>query len=989
MDIKKPGDFAIFALAALFAIIAYPKAASAQEYACFGAVADSYVQKSQPAVNFGGADYLRLLWLDANADQAIAYLRFDLSAIPSNALISSATLELYLQSASVDANFTLARVTSPWQEFNITWNNRPGSTGLFDNPVHSATTGPKKWNALQPVADWVSGAFANYGFRIASGLLDGPNDFVSRQGTAARRPKLCVDWTVGGTTDLVVTGMEVTQSIQDLNNSVPLIAGKRTFVRLYGRGTDKNYRTFAQLAVTCDQFGRILHPINNGNGYTVIKTSPSRTVLNDAFLFELPSDCTDEPEQIQIMGMINPEGYSRGRYPPETNILNNVTPTGFFTFETVPPLDIKVRLGKYEMGNTTHVTAESEAFSLRSWLLRAYPVSDVSMVISPYWMGQARIDADDGFVPTSGDVNKKLRKLRKINIDEYGASKKTIHYALVTDEGGFMRGSASNPVGSGPTGDPSEPFPWDTDNSYGDWYGGHEIGHALFRAHVDCNGNEEGPDKNYPHGGGLISGTTTGNNALYGFDSRPGPTIYGPGWSDVMTYCSNQWISDYTYKAIKNAIQDEFSGQGAGLQPAGLPAQDSYLVAGSIRGGQVTLDPVFLYPDVTDPGDTIPGDFDIVLRAQNGAELARKAFTPTLIESGADRNGGAVTPAIRTLVFEEWMPEVAGTREISIEGPGGVLASIQASNNAPTVQVTVPNGSGTISGSGIRVEWNAGDVNGDDIWFNVEFSPDNGATWTVLAWEVYDEFLEVDRSSLQSTNGANGLFRVWASDGFHTSVDQSDAPFTVATQAPSLNVISPVNDQYVSANQTLNLQAEAYSDLVGIMDGDQPRWVSTVDGLLGTGDQVSVTGLTPGTHVIVIVANDGSRTSSTTRTVHVTEFPSQLPQPGLGLAVSPGQIAFRPDLGMNQAVISIDNQAGTNPMAWIATEIIPWLTLSSTSGNTPATITATVNINGLAFGDYSANIVVLTPDIPGGGSRTVRVGFSLYAPNLMFKDGFE
>ena len=978
-------------LFAVFLVLTTASDVHAQESTCFSAVADTYVRQFDPNSNFGGDTNLRLFRLDANADRALTYLRFDLSTIPSNALINNATLGLWLMSASAETNFSLSRVTTPWQEFSLTWNTRPGSTGSFDNPTHSMVSGYKYWNAVQPVSDWVSGASSNYGFLIASGLLDGPNDFSSREGPYHHKPELCVDWTVGATTDLVVTGMEVTQAVQDLNNSVPLIAGKRTFVRLYARGTDKDYRTFAQLAINCDQFGRILHPINNGNGYTVIKTSPDRLVLNDAFLFELPSDCTDEAEQIQILGQINPVGFSRGEYPPESDVGNNVTSYETFTFESVPPLDLKVRLGKYDIGDTSHTTSIFEAFRLRTWLLQAYPISDITMVASPIWLGEGTAKEDDGNTiltdPDSAKVNSRLRKLRKISIDENGASSKTIHYGMLSDAGGFMRGSASKPVGSGPTGSAS--WGWDFDGSYGDWYGGHEIGHALRRSHVNCNGKEDGPDSNYPHSGGLISGTTTGNTALFGFDANPTPTVYGPNWSDVMSYCPNQWISDYTYKAIKNEIQGEFSGDQIAEKSAGLPVADNFLVSGRITNGQATIDPVFLYPDVSDPGDTVPGDYTLVLRAQNGTELARKAFTPTRVSSGTSPNDGSRNPAINSLLFEEWLPFVTGAREIQLEGPSGLLDSIEASNNAPSVQLTVPNGPTTISGAGIRVQWTASDSNADDIWFNVEFSSDNGANWTMLATDIYDEFLEVDRDSLMSTGGANGLFRVSASDGFYTSRDQSDAAFTVATQAPVLEVISPQEGQVLSANQTLNLQANAWSDLAGVMDDGMIRWVSTEDGLLGMGDQVSVTGLTPGTHVIAIVANDGTRSSSTTRTINVVDVPGKLPQLGLGLAVSPAQIPFRPDLGMVQANIYIDNQSGTNPMAWQAAEFISWLSLNQTSGTTPASITATVNADGLAFGDYSANILILSSDIPGGGSRVVKVSFSLYAPNLLFNDGFE
>jgi hypothetical protein len=48
-------------------------------------------------------------------------------------------------------------------------------------------------------------------------------------------------------TDLVIDAMEITQSVQDLDNSVPLVRGKRTFVRVYVHSTNGIYPTTATL----------------------------------------------------------------------------------------------------------------------------------------------------------------------------------------------------------------------------------------------------------------------------------------------------------------------------------------------------------------------------------------------------------------------------------------------------------------------------------------------------------------------------------------------------------------------------------------------------------------------------------------------------------------------------------------------------------------------------------------------------------------------
>ena len=57
------------------------------------------------------------------------------------------------------------------------------------------------------------------------------------------------------------------------------------------------------------------------------------------------------------------------------------------------------------------------------------------------------------------------------------------YYAMVADNAGFMRGCAVGVVASGPTG--TSDWGWDFDGTYGDWYGGHELGHTYGRGHAN------------------------------------------------------------------------------------------------------------------------------------------------------------------------------------------------------------------------------------------------------------------------------------------------------------------------------------------------------------------------------------------------------------------------------------------------------------------------------------------------------------------------
>jgi hypothetical protein len=966
------------------------------EYQCFYALADTYADSDFPDTNFGGDPNLNVLATDVSARIQQTFLRFSLSAIPSDSTILSASLRLYLTQNTNQGAYQLWRVTSPWQEYNLTWNNSPTFVGYYDNPTHSGTSGWKTWNAVQPVSDWVSGAFPNYGFVVSSGLLDLPALFASREGSYYEQPELCVTWTTGGAqTDLRATGLEVTQAVQDLNNSVRLVAGKRTFVRLHADSSQDAWRTFASLAVTCDGFGQVLYPVNPGtNGLIVIGENPDRGVLQDSFLFELPSECTDEPEQISLSGQVNPVTSWRGEYPPEDNITNNLTGEYLVTFESAPQFDTIVYLADYYFndngGFTSVSTDESHAFMLQSWLERAYPIPDNWLLIRRIDFGEAKTKIKDGSTvitnPKAGKFNRKLAAKRKWDLSHnnwyegmVGNEREIRYYGMIDNEGGFMRGRAMSkkPVASGPTGPTGgSSFTWDTDGSWGDWYGGHEIGHTLDRRHARCSGDEKGWDRNFPHANGLISTAQTGDDALYGFDYGSLPySIYGPRWSDVMSYCADQWISDYTTHGILDDLQSNVARAAAASPAAG----DYLLVVGSIDviSDTAELEPLFVLADPVDVEAPVPGAYDIILQNGSGSELARYPFTPEPMDPGSPLPG-AWDDATAELLISEMVPFVSGTDRVVIEGPAGVLAQVSAGPSAPSITVLSPNGGETLASDLVDVSWAASDPDGDALSFNIDYSPDNGATWELVVYGITGNSYAVPRQNIVSTSG-QGLFRVWASDGIHTSIDTSDAGFSVTTRQPDLTIVSPEDGLVIAQQQTLSLQAIAYSDRTGLLDGDQPRWVSNLDGLIATGNNSSVTGLSEGTHTIIVSANDGERTAFANFQVIVVANPSLLPVPEDELWAAPSAVALHPHLGVTSAQVSLGNASGTKSLSWQSVELTPWLSLNKTAGATPDQVTISVDASGLEPGDYSAIVGFLTEDIPGGSAESVHVAFVLPA----------
>ncbi len=75
----------------------------------------------------------------------------------------------------------------------------------------------------------------------------------------------------------------------------------------------------------------------------------------------------------------------------------------------------------------------------------------------------------------------------------------------------------------------------------------HEVGHNHGRGHSPC-GSADGIDPDYPHGGASIG--------VWGYNLTDKAMIDPGTTKDFMSYCSPTWVSDYTYNALLDRIQD-------------------------------------------------------------------------------------------------------------------------------------------------------------------------------------------------------------------------------------------------------------------------------------------------------------------------------------------------------------------------------------------------------------------------------------------------
>ena len=644
-----------------------------------------------------------------------------------------------------------------------------------------------------------------------------------------------------GLPDFEVTGIEVTQAIQDLNNSVPLVGIKRTYARVYVRSVDYFNRNVANVTAELEGFvtasngvqislGR-LKPANPGGRITV-RTNPQRVRRDDSFYFELPFGWPQG--KIILTARVNSDGRILERD------LSNNTRTETVNFQQDTTLKIHFVPIVYTLNNKTQRPNANSDDDAVAWLRRAYPVARVrsSMHATAYTYRGSMADLCDD--PGWGwiKINNALAAMRKSSRSAsywFGlapvAYQSTCTGKTVID--GMAKGSPAKVVsGAAYTGDAMGVL------------AGHELGHALGRSHAPFCGAEGGT---YPYPNGRIGGPASDPNRYLGWDVGR-PRVYPGTWHDIMTYCSNNWISDFTYRGIYNALK---SGSLA-AQKAAFPTQEQSLILvtglldASMNSGEIDNFYRFsasLSPDAPESN----GACRAQLLDANGVVLYEHAFTP---EAGMAFGG----QESELLSFQLLLPDSPQMNRFVVSCNGQDVLSRAASAHAPTVTLISPNGGETWGETPQTIRWQADDADGDALTFLLQYSLDNGASWTSLATDITGDSYQVDPGLIPGS--ASVLFKVIASDGLLSASDVSDAALTITPHAPTVRIVAPEDGRWFTPEQTAVLEGEA-SDLE---DDNLPdsayHWTSDIDGDLGDGPSIAVTGLSPGYHTITLTATD-------------------------------------------------------------------------------------------------------------------------------------
>jgi hypothetical protein len=171
--------------------------------------------------NWGGSpDFATGAWTwSGNPGVIRSLIQFDLSSIPLAAVITDARLSLYNNptssfffgqhsSLSGSNESVLQRITAPWDEFSVTWNNQPPTTMLNEVILPQSTSAHEDYlniDVTTQVNDMFLNPSSNFGFmiRLQTELYYRSMIFASSDNAdASLHPKLEITYLLHASTSL-------------------------------------------------------------------------------------------------------------------------------------------------------------------------------------------------------------------------------------------------------------------------------------------------------------------------------------------------------------------------------------------------------------------------------------------------------------------------------------------------------------------------------------------------------------------------------------------------------------------------------------------------------------------------------------------------------------------------------------------------------------------------------------------------------------------
>jgi hypothetical protein len=582
---------------------------------------------------------------------------------------------------------------------------------------------------------------------------------------------------------LTIDHMEVVQVVQTADNAVPLVARKKTVVRVFPKvpdGAAPLAGVTGLLHGLRDNVELAGSPLVPAKAVITAQPKPQRANAADSLMFVLPEEWSTVG-QTQLIAEVA---------PPGTANANNATLSQTAAFADPPnlpdPFVINYWRLCYQPAGQPERCPSDGVKHFDSALRKLYPLSDFAVIYNQ-WMSPTKTWTNP--LNTKDDVGKFLKMMRK----QFATS---VNPLLVNQIAAwFPAGIAGNVLGN------SDPI----------WLGGgghvtfneddsakdpsdpamtlaHETGHNLGLRHTGtadpCDTSKDsGKPKQWPY--------ATADIREVGIDPFT-MEVKSPLMKDMMSYCtpaSKLWISAFNYQLLMaSQVLARPHSRIRPLDTSVLPS-NQIVVSGSAQsdGSSGTLDPAYMVnsqvsADLSDPSG------NHCLRFFNAAgPEADFCFTLNF------EDPRTLAPLDRDY-FVVRAPYPADTARIALVRNGAELASLAVSPDAPQVTITAPQPGDQWSGTQ-TLYWTASDPSGNPLTYAVQYSSDGGQTWTPMDVDLQSPQYTFDTG--QITAGTQVYFQVLATSGVTTG-SATVGPITIAS-APNLAAAPAALDFGVAA----------------------------------------------------------------------------------------------------------------------------------------------------------------------------------------------
>ena len=514
--------------------------------------------------------------------------------------------------------------------------------------------------------------------------------------------------------DLRINEIEISQTVQNMNNSVSLAANRPTVVRIYARSDQGSTIRPVKVSLSGTKNGSPLAGsplvLANGSAYpTGTGISTLRADLSMSFNFQLPASWLSG--NVVLSAKVDPDHAIQ-----DSNLANN-TFNRTVTFGNVPALNLVVVPIEYThiYNGVTYPPAPTSY--VQPVMIALYPVPAVNVTVHA-----KGIFAGD--LSQSSEWDRLLNQLTALR-DSEAPPASTAYFGIVPMEDSKGRTWFVGGVGGlgwlgGVYGGPRAAVGLANSPTHGINGGfiiAHEIGHTLGRLHAPCK--VQPADPNFPYPGGVI-----GQYGLYVSTMQ----LYNPTSPDIMTYCTNNyWISDYTYQGL---YTDQVNIAQVNTLQAAQPVL--YVRARMMDNGTTEMEPGYAFQAIPSQQPTA-SDYTIQFMDASGQVIADYPVQVIRAEE----------PDVKAQAIHALLPKPGRPfTSIQLVNNGQVLAERSfASSPEKLVEPSIIQ-----SANQSILQWSL-----PEIPALVRYTSDNGQSWTTLGIDLLGGQLSLDPTSLPGT----------------------------------------------------------------------------------------------------------------------------------------------------------------------------------------------------------------------------------------------